>query len=335
MLSVRCRPFEGFGNEVLNCSHRCSVVANEEEGRQTGLRREAAFFSAMNDYSDSDTVPVSMIGMVSGGNSMREVVIDLAYYTMHKERSGAGLWGRESGLKAAKDNQLLKKAPTELILKIPNGICMGERFLTAFLGPLARKVGPENLKVTVIGGFEGGYADRAFRGDSDCWNTTQQIEEYLTLESMRVAKRQKEKAKVAQGPAWSPPLQFYVPEISTMLRLEGDWTFRLYCERRNHGFYSKLPGVFPGTEKWSWHSVNHGAERDVTIKAGALMSVSRVYIRQGGLEYSSLTFNLRKGAEVDVDGKVTVLKGGARFWAKLSDVNKMKVSIDTLTLAEN
>ena len=76
------------------------------------------------------------------------------------------------------------------------------------------------------------------------------------------------------------------------------------------------------------------------MQAGAILCVNRVYIRQGVKEYSSLTFNVRKGATVVTDTtpnhhKAVVLGKGARFWAKLSDVNKMIVVVDTQTLAEN
>lgn len=69
------------------------------------------------------------------------------------------------------------------------------------------------------------------------------------------------------------------------------------------------------------------------MKAGSNLGVDRIYIRKGGEDYSSITFNLHKGGVIVVKGNEVKAQG--RFWAKLGDVNKMKVRIDTQTLSEN
>ena len=74
-------------------------------------------------------------------------------------------------------------------------------------------------------------------------------------------------------------------------------------------------------------------EYEVTIPVCSQLGVDRVYIRKGVGDYSSITFNLHKGGEIVFNGKA--IKAFGRFWAKLSDVNKMKVRIDTATLAGN
>ena len=79
-------------------------------------------------------------------------------------------------------------------------------------------------------------------------------------------------------------------------------------------------------------------EVEVTFKAGSMFKVDRVYIRKGVSDYSSLTFNAVKGKDTIAvyNGKEFVMaKKGARFWAKLSDVNNIVVEVDQSTLAEN
>lgn len=54
---------------------------------------------------------------------------------------------------------------------------------------------------------------------------------------------------------------------------------------------------------------------EVTLKAGQVLSVDRVYIRRGASDFSSITFNYigaPKGS------------GRVRFWAKLADVNTIE-----------
>jgi hypothetical protein len=70
----------------------------------------------------------------------------------------------------------------------------------------------------------------------------------------------------------------------------------------------------------------------VKLLKGAELSVSRIYIRQGVKECSSLTFHLISG-ETEFNGKKFKVK--ARFWAKLSDVNTMECEVNEATLAVN
>lgn len=54
---------------------------------------------------------------------------------------------------------------------------------------------------------------------------------------------------------------------------------------------------------------------EVTLRAGQVLSVDRVYIRRGASDFSSITFNYigaPKGS------------GRVRFWAKLADVNTIE-----------
>ena len=56
---------------------------------------------------------------------------------------------------------------------------------------------------------------------------------------------------------------------------------------------------------WTWKLTY-----PVTMEASTSLKIDRIYIRKGGAEYSSLTFWVKSGPYK-----------GARFWAKLSDVN--------------
>ena len=130
------------------------------------------------------------------------------------------------------------------------------------------------------------------------------------------------KKKVEDG-EWEVRKMF-VPEIGTRLRLAKDWSFRLFCEHRNMGLYEQLKDL----------SSNPDASKNVKLLKGTELSVSRIYIRQGAKDYSSLTFQLIAGEEETVNGnKYKISK--ARFWVKLSDVNEMECEVSIVTLPAN
>lgn len=54
---------------------------------------------------------------------------------------------------------------------------------------------------------------------------------------------------------------------------------------------------------------------EVTLPANTLLTVDRIYVRQGVEDYNSVTFRIKKGDCPDAKF------GGIRFWAKLYDVN--------------
>lgn len=109
--------------------------------------------------------------------------------------------------------------------------------------------------------------------------------------------------------------KLFIPNIGDELLLDEDWSFRLYPERRNLIFATKLDicdDSKPYGEKWP-KDVEHFP---ITIPAGAVLIVDRFYIRQGNGDYSSVTFRLKKE---------TTEWGTGRFWAKLEDVNQIVV----------
>jgi hypothetical protein len=60
---------------------------------------------------------------------------------------------------------------------------------------------------------------------------------------------------------------------------------------------------------------NWGVYKDIIIPSGAILEVDRIYIRQGNLQCSSVTFKWRKDKKV------------LRFWANLEDVNKIEAEV--------
>jgi len=260
----------------------------------------------------------------------RRVLLDLNDFVgTHAWQDSPGLWTRKTGLEAAKKFEVNKMTDpnTMIVLKLVSGARMDDSFLKAFLGPLARKVGPEALakRVKVEGGSNGSghrYYEKV--------STSQQVQDYFVEEAARIAKRDAKKAK-DDNPDWSDSVRFFVPDIGTMVRLTKDWTFRLYAESRNYDFFKKMKFKYSAQ---NWRYDNPMEDNEVTINAGSILKVNRIYIRQGASSYSSLTFNLQKGAVVNGNADI-FKKGGIRFWAKLSDVNKMEVEVDMASLAEN
>ena len=75
------------------------------------------------------------------------------------------------------------------------------------------------------------------------------------------------------------------------------------------GLYAIQEGKVAGV------SYEADAGAPITLKAGQVLSVDRVYIRRGASDFSSITFNYigaPKGS------------GRVRFWAKLADVNTIE-----------
>lgn len=196
-----------------------------------------------------------------------------------------------------------------------------EGWMKAFFGPTARDVGIDlmfkNLSINGVK-LERNTYYYGFLGE---------VLRYLLSEEKRLIRAAKETNRKTGNTTWSNPGQLLIPDIGTVIRLTEDWTFRLYDEYRN----KILKHIGKGEGGYNWN--DKLKEYEVMIPAGCQLSVDRVYIRKGAGEFSSITFNLHKGSTVVYNGKT--FKAQGRFWAKLSDVNKMKVEIDMKTLAEN
>jgi hypothetical protein len=101
-------------------------------------------------------------------------------------------------------------------------------------------------------------------------------------------------------------MKLYIPEIGDMIVLTEDWTFNIYNEYRNNKLY----------EKMGWETRYGGTrleKHEIMFPKGTSLKIDRIYIRKGSSDYSSITFYVGSGN----------LKG-ARFWAKLADVNRIE-----------
>ena len=81
---------------------------------------------------------------------------------------------------------------------------------------------------------------------------------------------------------------FFTPDIGTLLKLEEDWTFTLFLERRNIDLFEKLEqlNLQSGTRK----------NKVIDLPKGLVPKVDRIYIRKGLSQYSSISFKIPKPA---------------------------------------
>jgi len=216
----------------------------------------------------------------------------------------------------------------DIVLDTQRANNTSESFVKGFILPAAREVGIDEFIKRVK--LNGKKIELEYRLG---WGLETDVIKCLYQEKKRQEKAAKEKARKTTPNVWSPSFKFFIPEIGTVVKLTKDWTFRLHYESRN----ADLLEVFG--KSFSWRGLDyddHGKKvGDVTLKAGAELSVNRIYIRQGAGEYSSITFYLSPKSVIVIGKNEIVSKGKVRFWAKLSDVNKMEVQVDTNTLATN
>lgn len=123
-------------------------------------------------------------------------------------------------------------------------------------------------------------------------------------------------------------MKLYVPACGDRLKLTSDWAFSLYLEHRNMKFADHR-GLLMDIERgqyyvWSGERYNSPiATRPWTIKAGSLLEVDRVYIRQTSKsaddvesDYDSISFRI-------------VGEKHSRFWAKLSECNEIECELES------
>ena len=71
-------------------------------------------------------------------------------------------------------------------------------------------------------------------------------------------------------------------------------------------------------------------EIPITLPAGTVLAVDRIYIRKGSSDYSSITFYAKGLGESEItnrwSGRTTKWKA-QRFWAKLSDCNQIEFEL--------
>jgi hypothetical protein len=109
-------------------------------------------------------------------------------------------------------------------------------------------------------------------------------------------------------------MNLFVPDVGAKLVLKENWDLILYDEYRNESLIKNLGftrGSYGQTDR------NHL----ITIPKDTILTVKRVYIRQGLSQYSSLTFAISKKDSPDKRFC------GVRFWASLNDVNQIKFEL--------
>lgn len=136
-----------------------------------------------------------------------------------------------------------------------------------------------------------------------------------------------------------------IPDIGDIIELGADWTFILYPESRNSKLGAAL-GYKPAGQYWASAEGERNMKRihrecseiafdhkryfesielynrsypnqlpnvlTITLGVDTILKVDRVYIRKGAKDFSSLTFFIKSGPYK-----------GARFWAKLNEVNQI------------
>jgi len=130
-----------------------------------------------------------------------------------------------------------------------------------------------------------------------------------------------------------------VPSVGDKIRLTREWEFPLHFEHRNS---SLIHRIRPGLE-FGWRDKGSII---ATLEKGTVLRVDRIYIRKGKGEWDSITFIINEAPKDDKRAKATKQpsrwntqanangtedKGqqpeqkykGARFWAKLDDVNEI------------
>lgn len=117
----------------------------------------------------------------------------------------------------------------------------------------------------------------------------------------------------------------HIPSLGTELVLAADWTFTLHRESRNSGFAEGLEiaervstrHTYGDNYSWTTRRTEwpKGAKTwTVTLPAGTVLKVERIYIKQGQGKFDSVTF--RDTGRSHRHG---------RFWVKLDEANDMTV----------
>ena len=139
-------------------------------------------------------------------------------------------------------------------------------------------------------------------------------------------------------------MQLYIPQLSDKLKLTNPWTFTLHWEARNRTlveaclmpYLTKNKGPAKNSDLWYMEGLTYKGtsikttNEEITLPAGSILSVDRIYIRQGVKDFNSVTFRLIKSSASTIiisDGSVLAINPkvrSIRFWAKLADANRIE-----------
>ena len=107
-------------------------------------------------------------------------------------------------------------------------------------------------------------------------------------------------------------MNLFIPDIGSRLKLTEDWKFILQPEYRNEKLFKNLGKSYSDQKKYL-----------VTIPKETVLTVKRVYIRQGQSAYSSVTFGITKKSCPNNKNLES-----SKFWASLGDVNRLKFELE-------
>lgn len=125
-------------------------------------------------------------------------------------------------------------------------------------------------------------------------------------------------------------MKLFVPACGDRVKLIKDWTFAVFLEHRNMKFAAHRNVVTKeeaSQNAWGMYVGDRYSSqlaiRVCTLKAGTILEVDRVYIRQfsksaGSIDndFDSITFKI-------------VGEKHSRFWAKLADVNEIDCELES------
>ena len=102
-------------------------------------------------------------------------------------------------------------------------------------------------------------------------------------------------------------MKIWIPTIGDHVRLTENWSFLIKADWRNMSMLNLIQ---------STPVVVGGGSRSMTLPAGTVLKIERVYIRSSFREFDSVTFRVRASPDRRFEK--------CRFFAALSDVNKME-----------
>lgn len=118
-------------------------------------------------------------------------------------------------------------------------------------------------------------------------------------------------------------MMLFIPEIGTELTLAEDWTFPLHFERRNEPL-GKLLNLQPpnSNDRYSRGWWQPDQSTPVTLPAGTILKVDRIYIRKSSWGEDASAFS-----SLSFFALMPGFKKKGRFWAKLADVNRIQFEL--------
>jgi hypothetical protein len=112
----------------------------------------------------------------------------------------------------------------------------------------------------------------------------------------------------------------WIPTIGTQLVLARDWSFTLHEEGRNYKFSKNFPHL--RFIEWAGNRPDGPKVGEVTLPRNTILTVDRIYLRQGAGAFDSVSFRCNTGLRLTKAQKEDLIRG--RFWAKLEDVNEIR-----------